>query len=33
MKGNILNEVGEIKKGDGSLKVFTPFGEMQKSFI
>ena len=33
MKGNILNEVGEIKKGDGSpFKVFTPFWRNAEKF-
>ena len=33
-RGNILNEIDEIKKGDGTpFKVFTPFWRMQKNFF
>ena len=33
-KGNVLNEIDEIKKSDGTpLKVLHHFGEMQKNII
>ena len=33
MKGNLLNEINEVKKGDGTpFKVFTPFWRHAEKF-